>query len=135
MNRRFPTKDEIEFRKNLYKQGTRIELIEMNDPYSKLKSGERGFVRKVDDIGTVHIDWDCGSRLGAVYGEDAIRVVPPLPDKVYEQIMAVRSAGACNMLDTTAVQRYANDNDLYELVIFIEEYKSDYVDFIFRGKK
>ena len=29
-----------------------------------------GTVVFVDDIGTIHIKWDCGSTLGIVYGED-----------------------------------------------------------------
>ena len=56
-------------------------------------------------------------------------------DTVFDQIMEVRSSGECNMLDTTAVQRYAHDHDLYELVMFIEEHKKEYVDFIFHGKR
>jgi len=45
----------------------------MNDPYSKLKPGDQGTVSFVDDIGTVHINWDCGSSLGVGYGIDVIR--------------------------------------------------------------
>jgi hypothetical protein len=39
-----------------------------------------------------------------------------MTDKIHEQIMQVRKAGQCNMLDTVAVQRYAFDNDMYELL-------------------
>jgi hypothetical protein len=28
-------------------------------------------VRRIDDAGTVHVNWDCGSRLGLVPGEDS----------------------------------------------------------------
>jgi len=45
----------------------------MDDPYSKLKPGDQGTVSFVDDIGTVFVDWDCGSSLGVVYGVDMIR--------------------------------------------------------------
>lgn len=58
-----------------YPVGTRVELIEMNDPYSKLIPGEKGTVRVVDDIGTVHVNWDCGSSLGLVPGEDSFRTI------------------------------------------------------------
>ena len=48
----------------------------MNDPYNtKLTPGCRGTVRFVDDIGTIHVDWDCGSGLGVAYGEDSCRKV------------------------------------------------------------
>lgn len=50
-----------------YAQGTRVELIKMNDPYNvKLVPGCQGTVRCVDDIGTIHVEWDCNSRLGVV---------------------------------------------------------------------
>ena len=59
-----------------YPSGTRVELIHMNDPYNrKLVPGCKGTVRCVDDIGTIHVSWDCGSSLGVVYGEDACKVV------------------------------------------------------------
>ena len=56
--------------------GTRVELVYMNDPYNtKLVPGCRGTVRIVDDVGTIHVSWDCGSGLGIVFGEDACRKV------------------------------------------------------------
>ena len=58
-----------------------------------------------------------------------------MTDTVYEQILEVKKSGECNMLDTIAVQRYAHDHHLYELVIFIEDNKKEYVEFIFRGKR
>ena len=48
----------------------------MDDPYNKkLVPGCRGTVRWVDDWGTIHVNWDCGSSLGVVYGEDSCRKV------------------------------------------------------------
>ena len=58
-----------------------------------------------------------------------------LTDKVFEQIMCVRSGASCNMFDLNAVQRAAYDNDLFELVLFIEEHKAEYVHFIFTGER
>ena len=59
-----------------YPVGARVELTHMNDPYStKPMEGDRGIVRAVDDCGTIHVSWDCGSSLGVVYGEDACKVV------------------------------------------------------------
>lgn len=55
-----------------YPTGTRVELVRMDDPYTSLTTGDKGTVRCVDDIGTIHINWDCGSSLGAVYGVDII---------------------------------------------------------------
>ena len=59
-----------------YPQGTRVELVKMNDPYNtRLVPGCCGTVRCVDDIGTIHVEWDCNSRLGVVYGEDYCKKV------------------------------------------------------------
>ena len=107
----------------------------MDDPYTNLKSGDRGFVTKVDDTGTVHIQWDNGSNLGAAYGADQIITTPYITDTLFEEIMAVRSSGKCNMLDTTAVQRYAFDHDYYNLVIFLETDRKTYANFILKGER
>ena len=62
--------------KKEYPVGCRVELVSMNDPYNRvLKPGCRGTVRCVDDLGTVHVSWDCGSGLGVVWGEDSCRRV------------------------------------------------------------
>ena len=53
--------------------GSRVELVHMDDPYSKLMPGSTGTVQSVDDAGTIHVRWDCGSGLGVVYGEDSCR--------------------------------------------------------------
>ena len=55
-------------------------------------------------------------------------------EKIKEQIMAVRASGKTNMFDVPAVQRLAFENGYYELVNFIEENKTSYINFIFSGK-
>jgi hypothetical protein len=52
-----------------------VELISMDDPYTKLRPGARGTVSFVDSTGTIFVDWDCGSSLGIVYGVDQVRKV------------------------------------------------------------
>lgn len=69
----FPSKEIVDKLKEDYPEGTRISLISMDDPYSKLVSGDRGTVQSVDDAGTVHVKWDNGSGLGLAYGEDSYR--------------------------------------------------------------
>lgn len=55
-----------------YPVGCRVKLIHMHDPYmGKLTEGALGTVLHVDDMGTIHVDWDCGSSLGVVIGEDS----------------------------------------------------------------
>lgn len=74
---RFPTKETVEDLRKQYPKGCRVELVSMNDPYTKLKPGDRGSVMWVDDTGSIHVKWDCGSTLGVVYGEDAVKILKP----------------------------------------------------------
>lgn len=59
-----------------YPVGCRVELTRMSDPWrGRLTEGCLGTVVEVDDLGTIHVNWDCGSSLGVVYGEDSCRVI------------------------------------------------------------
>ena len=69
----FPSEATVKSLREQYPEGTRIALIHMDDPYSKLEPGDRGTVHHVDDAGTIHVRWDCGSGLGIAYGEDSCR--------------------------------------------------------------
>ena len=75
MNFGFPNREIVDRLRQQYPKGTRVELISMNDPCTKLKPGDQGTVSMVDDIGTVFVDWDNGSGLGVAYGEDHIRKI------------------------------------------------------------
>lgn len=69
-------KETLERLRMQYPSGTRDELTHMTDPWNtRLTEGCRGTVVAVDDIGTIHVAWDCGSSLGVVYGEDSCKVV------------------------------------------------------------
>ena len=69
---KLPSKAIVVSLQRRFPAGTRVELIRMNDPYSKLQPGDRGTVEFVDDIGTIFCSWDRGSSLGVVYGEDEL---------------------------------------------------------------
>ena len=58
-----------------------------------------------------------------------------LTEKIREQIFAVRDSGAANMCNMAAVQRAAFDRGFYELVLFIEENRESYWDFILTGRE
>ena len=62
-----------------FPSGTRVELVQMDDPQAP-PSGPKGIVRGVDDIGTIHVNWDCGSSLGVAYGADICRKVVDADD-------------------------------------------------------
>lgn len=70
-----PSNELIELMKKRYPKGTRIELIAMEDPHP-VPFGTKGTVRHVDDMGTVHVDWDNGRRLGLIPWEDSFNVIP-----------------------------------------------------------
>lgn len=54
--------------------GKRVELIYMNDKQAPA-AGTQGTVRRVDDMGTIHVNWDNGSSLGLVDGEDTFKII------------------------------------------------------------
>ena len=56
-------------------KGKRIELISTTDPYTELRPGDRGTVDFMDDMGTIHVNWDNGSQLGLVPGEDQYKLL------------------------------------------------------------
>lgn len=56
-----------------------------------------------------------------------------MKQKIKEQILKIRNSGKTNMLDINTVQRLAHEQDMYELVNFIEEDREAYVHFIFNG--
>ncbi|MDL2318396.1 DUF5049 domain-containing protein [Eubacteriales bacterium OttesenSCG-928-A19] len=58
-----------------------------------------------------------------------------ITDKLKEQILAIRNSGKANMLDTASVQYSAHQQNMYELVILIEENKRAYLDFILDGTR
>ena len=66
------SKETLAMLREKYPAGTRVELVHMDDPYTKLTTGDKGTVKHVDDMSTIHISWDCGSSLGAVYRVDII---------------------------------------------------------------
>lgn len=72
---KFPSHETVDRLRKQFPKGTRVELISMDDPFGKLEPGDRGNVSFVDDAGTIFVNWDSGSGLGVVYGEDFIKKV------------------------------------------------------------
>ena len=52
---------------------------------------------------------------------------------VKKQILAIRDSGRTNMFDVNMVQFLANEYDYYELVVYLEEHRKEYVRFILTG--
>jgi hypothetical protein len=54
---------------------------------------------------------------------------------VKKQILAIRDSGRTNMFDVNMVQFLANEYDYYELVVYLEEHRKEYVRFILTGEQ
>lgn len=54
-------------------------------------------------------------------------------ETIRNQILAIRDMGLTNMFDVHMVQRLAFDRNYFELVIFLEEHRKEYVQFILYG--
>ena len=48
-------------------------------------------------------------------------------EKIREQILAICKTGRTNMFDVPMVQYIANEMRFYELVVFLEEHRKEYV--------
>ena len=134
MSNGFPDRKTVERLREQYPAGTRVRLLSMDDPQAP-PIGTEGTVNGVDDAGNIMVSWDSGGGLNLVYGVDSFQIVPTMPDKVREQILAVRATGRTNMFDTNAVQVIADEMRFYDLVVFIEEHRDKYAHFILTGEQ
>ena len=130
---RLPSKEQIEALRKEYPEGTLVELIEMRDAQSP-PPGTIGRVICCDDLGTLHIAWRTGSTLGIVPNVDRVRKLI-MTDKVYQELLSIRSGGKSNMLGYRTVQRLAYEAGYYELVTYIEEHTKQYIHFIMYGSE
>lgn len=73
MNRYEAERRFVQRMKDNYPPGTRILLINMGDDPCPVENNTRGTVIAVDDIGTLHCEFDNGRSLGIIPGEDSFR--------------------------------------------------------------
>lgn len=57
-----------------------------------------------------------------------------MTETVREQILAIRATGETNMFDANMVQYIANRERYYELVVYLQEHRKEYANFILTGK-
>ncbi len=65
----------LESLRQQYPVGARVILVKMDDKFSPPPPGTKGTVKGVDDIGSILVDWDNGSSLSVVYGEDVCKLL------------------------------------------------------------
>ena len=68
------SKKELDRLRRQYPVGTRIELLQMDDPQAP-PAGTTGTVVGIDDAGSLLVDWDTGSHLNVIYGIDSVRKI------------------------------------------------------------
>ena len=71
---RFPSKKIVELMRKQYPNGTRVELLKMDDAQAP-PLGTKGTVTGVDDTASILVNWDNGSTLNVIYGEDLVKKV------------------------------------------------------------
>ena len=65
---------QLELLRKTYPDGTRVELVRMDDVQAP-PIGTKGTVHGVDDTVSLLVHWDDGSGLNVIYGEDIVRKV------------------------------------------------------------
>ena len=68
----FPSREVVNMLREKYPKGTRVVLLEMDDPQAP-PIGTKGTVRYVDDAAGIGVNWDNGSSLSVIYGVDRIK--------------------------------------------------------------
>lgn len=125
---KFPSREIVEEIRKRYPKGSRVALVFMDDTQAP-PVGTLGTILGVDDIGSLLVEWDNGSHLNVIYGEDKVRIVH-YNKTIQFQFEEVRTTGLVNMLDYTGVQRIAMMLGYSELVDFIKNYQKEYFDLL-----
>lgn len=58
-----------------FQTGDRVRMIECKDPYSPVAAGTLGTIELIDALGTLHVAWSDGRRLGVCLDEDVVEKV------------------------------------------------------------
>ncbi len=65
-----PSRQKVDWLKEQYPKGTRIELDNMEDTWA-VPAGTKGTVDYVDDAGQIHMSWDNGRSLALIPDVDS----------------------------------------------------------------
>lgn len=68
-----PTKQCIQRMQEAFPKNAEVELVFMDDVYRTMPAGLKGKVICIDSRGTIHVAWENGSSLGAVWNADVIK--------------------------------------------------------------
>ena len=101
---RFPNEETVKRVREQYPAGTRIELVRMDDVQTP-PEGTHGTVVGVDDTASLLVNWDNGSGLNVVYGEDIVKKLKTVKTVCYgeEKIWDNREEAAGFFLEGMAM--------------------------------
>ena len=63
------------------KEGMRIRMLHMDDQHG-VDEGMEGTIMRIDDLGTLHVNWDDGSQLGVIPELDKYELLPAEDEQV-----------------------------------------------------
>lgn len=67
----FPSREIVKQVRKEYPVGTRVKLTKMDDVQAP-PVGTEGTVLGIDDTASLIVEWDNGSHLNVIYGEDTV---------------------------------------------------------------
>ena len=79
----FPNKETVARVRAQFPPGNRVQLLEMDDPHAP-PVGMKGTVRWVDDTASLCAEWDNGSSLNVIYGQDRVRIIRPEEENTHD---------------------------------------------------
>jgi hypothetical protein len=115
---RIPNNEELLAFREEYPQGTRVELISMQDSFTELKAGDRATVRGVDDYGDILCNWDKGSSLKLIPSADRFRKLTKV-EIIKEEVKSVAKTARVNMFSAREVFDIAMEMGFTELADFM----------------
>ena len=71
----FPARKCVERIQEAFPTNAEVELEWMDDIYRHMPPGTKGTVSSVDDAGNIHVRWESGVHLSAVWNADVVRNV------------------------------------------------------------
>ena len=72
---KFPNKSYLAQLRKQYPVGTKIQLISMRDEKYPIPPGTVGEVTHIDDMGSIHMNWQNGSSLALIPEVDSFKVL------------------------------------------------------------
>ena len=70
----------LDFLREQFPEGSRIQLREAKDGACPLQAGSVGILKGIDNSGQFHVAWENGETYGLTFASDRFKVLPPEPE-------------------------------------------------------